>query len=1081
MRSGLKVEAAVERLDGLPEAGMVEAAAFSSPALGMRLKSGDLPVVAHLLDAMASVSAGDHEAILRLPVSLAAARWWPRRRTLLHIAAQIGRPGSIRALHTVGLALDAEEIDGTTPAHRAALKGHVGCLRVLHELGAGGSLSAPDTHGKTPAHFAAQRGHPDCLRVLHELGAGASFFIADRCGYIPAHRAAMNGHSSCLRALGDLGAGVLLSAATRTGVTPANLAARKGHDDSLRVLHELGAGVSFSIAELDGTTPAHRAARNGRPNCLRLLHVLGTGAPLAVLDRHGYSPANHAAIGGHPDCLRVIHSCTVQTAAHATLTAKFDGRRTKSSKFGGAYADFYDDGYTPAHQAARFGNKDCLHALHEAGCHSSFAEAAGHRASTPAMIAVAHGHTGCLRVLHAVAGPPAMVGDVGTGITLAHIASLSGQQCCLRALVELGEGASLSLADKGGSTPAYYAAKHGHPGCLEVLHVLGAGVSLSAVNNDGQSPAHVAVLHRHYDDPQEAVEARAKVLTLLHREGVPLDVPDFQGQTPAYLAASVGHDDCLVKMYHIGLSAFIAAGTSGPIPSHDEEKTPYTEVLRRLRELAIAASLGKTNLLNGKSPADIAGEGAHHECLIALHSLGVPTADTVTRIAQGSSGSAYWDPNGSRTLAHLEAAGVPISLKVKQQWLTTQLKLAVGDNPDESRVNLHANRASILEGLCDLLGVDPTSGQVGEHVAAGPLSVQFLDEHGVGDGVRRDWFENTVNEILDEQKGLFLSKDGGRTLQPNPHSKLAAGPDHLSYFALLGRIIGFALFHSEHIPAPWTTAFVKATFEYPIVLGDLESVDPELYRTKVAYIRDRTYATRDGMTLEDLELTFEADFSFEDYSAKGASAAKAIELKPDGASTAVTEDNRLEYLELLVNQRLIGDIQEQVSALRQGLDVFFKTPERPPHWQISLKEDFRRLCTPVDALLLLCGAGNIDLDDWEQNTAYTGELTASSSEARRFWNVVRSLTAAHQAKLLHFCTGSSRAPAAGFEALRGYNGRRHRFRLQLDDRGGDRLPTAATCFNTLKLPRYASEQQAREKIITAITSASGFDEGAVAE
>ena len=116
--------------------------AFSSPALGMRFAFGGLPVRAHLQHAMDSVSAGDEDAILRLPVSIAAARWWPRGRTLTHLAAQIGRPGSVRALHTLGLALDAEEIDGTTPAHRAALKGHVGCLRVLHELGAAGSLSA---------------------------------------------------------------------------------------------------------------------------------------------------------------------------------------------------------------------------------------------------------------------------------------------------------------------------------------------------------------------------------------------------------------------------------------------------------------------------------------------------------------------------------------------------------------------------------------------------------------------------------------------------------------------------------------------------------------------------------------------------------------------------------------------------------------------------------------------------------------------------------------------------------------------------------------------------------------------------
>ena len=56
-----------------------------------------------------------------------------------------------------------------------------------------------------------------------------------------------------------------------------------------------------------------------------------------------------------------------------------------------------------------------------------------------------------------------------------------------------------------------------------------------------------------------------------------------------------------------------------------------------------------------------------------------------------------------------------------------------------------------------------------------------------------------MKEMLDPGRGLFLSKDGGRTLQPNPHSATAAGLDHLSYFALLGRITGLALYHREAV------------------------------------------------------------------------------------------------------------------------------------------------------------------------------------------------------------------------------------------------------------------------------------------
>lgn len=54
-----------------------------------------------------------------------------------------------------------------------------------------------------------------------------------------------------------------------------------------------------------------------------------------------------------------------------------------------------------------------------------------------------------------------------------------------------------------------------------------------------------------------------------------------------------------------------------------------------------------------------------------------------------------------------------------------------------------------------------------------------------------------------------------------------------------------------------------------------------------------------------------------------------------------------------------------------------------------------------------------------------------------------------------------------------------------DRRPADRYlawyPAAQTCFNTLRLPRYESEQQTREQIVTTMTEAAGLDEGAVAE
>ena len=75
----------------------------------------------------------------------------------------------------------------------------------------------------------------------------------------------------------------------------------------------------------------------------------------------------------------------------------------------------------------------------------------------------------------------------------------------------------------------------------------------------------------------------------------------------------------------------------------------------------------------------------------------------------------------------------------------------------------------------------------------------------------------------------------------------------------------------------------------------------------------------------------------------------------------------------------------------------------------------------------------------------------------------------------------ARVPAAGFGSLMGFNGAQHRFELQRVEGGSARLPSAQTCFNTLRLPQYSSESELRQRLLLAISAAAGFEEDAVAQ
>ena len=327
-------------------------------------------------------------------------------------------------------------------------------------------------------------------------------------------------------------------------------------------------------------------------------------------------------------------------------------------------------------------------------------------------------------------------------------------------------------------------------------------------------------------------------------------------------------------------------------------------------------------------------------------------------------------------------------------------------------------------------------------------------------------FGQTIKEMVDPNRGLFRSLDRGRTLQPNPEAGDHA-PDHLAHFALLGRISGMALHHRESLDVSWSAAFLKAVLGYPITVDDVASVDPERcdnLRKMRGYSAEVLEAT--GLTFEHDTEVVQQDFVVDANKRRRVS----IELKPGGASIEVTPDNLEEYLQLYAEHHLVGAIREQVNAVRQGLGVFLDD---------ILMAKVRACCTVTEFQLMLCGTPEIDVDDWQASTKYRGGYSAGSDQVKWFWAEVRGMTPAERGQLLFFCTGSARAPATGFASLMGYHGQQQCFTIERDDRGVERPPTAATCFNTLKLPPYSSAQTLAAKLRLTFW-AEGFHEGAVA-
>ena len=397
----------------------------------------------------------------------------------------------------------------------------------------------------------------------------------------------------------------------------------------------------------------------------------------------------------------------------------------------------------------------------------------------------------------------------------------------------------------------------------------------------------------------------------------------------------------------------------------------------------------------------------------------------------------------------------------------TQVRFARERPAGQVGVDIHvvADRAHLINhGLFDIFGINPDTGEV--DAMPSDVQVTFHGEAAGGDGVRRDWLGEVTTHIVDPMRGLFRSDDGGRTLQPNPESG-CIHEDHLAHFALLGRLAGVALHHRELLNIKWTSAFIKVVLGWPLTVDDVASVDPEKWDN---LCKMRGYSAE---LLQSCGLTFALDTEVGqqdfDFGGGGKRRRVLIELKPDGASIDVTPDNLEEYLQLYAEHRLVGTIREQVNAVRQGLGVFLDE---------ALMAKLRACCTIAEFQLMLCGATEIDVDDWQASTKYRGGYSAGSNQVKWFWAVVHTMTPEEQGQLLFFCTGSARAPATGFVNLMGYGGQQHCFTIECDNRGTERPPTASTCFNTLKLPPYACAQTLAAKLRLTFW-AEGFNEEAV--
>ncbi|KAI1175220.1 hypothetical protein F4777DRAFT_340623 [Nemania sp. FL0916] len=370
-----------------------------------------------------------------------------------------------------------------------------------------------------------------------------------------------------------------------------------------------------------------------------------------------------------------------------------------------------------------------------------------------------------------------------------------------------------------------------------------------------------------------------------------------------------------------------------------------------------------------------------------------------------------------------------------------------------------------------------------------PIQITFVDqfdepEAGIdGGGVTKEFLTSITNDAFsperNESRTYFISNNQN-LLYPNPsifddtaaklHSQGAIeGSDEwrqvmsdlVKRYEFLGRIVGKCMYEGILIDISfasffllkWASSGQSTSTDYRANINDLRDLDLELYQGLMSL---KNYPG----DVADLSLDFTIADSVWDSSGHRRTISRP--LRKDGASIPVTNKDRPLYISYVANHRLVAQQYKQTKAFLRGLGTIIN-----PSWLSMFNQSELQRLIGGDS-------SEIDVEDLKRNTSYSG-LYAIGDDGQEhptichFWDVMRNLKDSERRDVLKYVTSTPRAPLLGFSQLK------PQFSIRDGGTDEERLPSASTCVNLLKLPVYKTAATLRAKLLYAVQSGAGFD------
>ena len=263
------------------------------------------------------------------------------------------------------------------------------------------------------------------------------------------------------------------------------------------------------------------------------------------------------------------------------------------------------------------------------------------------------------------------------------------------------------------------------------------------------------------------------------------------------------------------------------------------------------------------------------------------------------------------------------------------------------------------------------------------------------------------------------------TYVPNPSC------DKYSWYQFVGQLMG-AMFRSQE-----TLPLSLPQFLWKQLVGDNVSWLRDFVSIDSAEVK--LVSTIETMSHETFEESFSGALTFTAVNSNG----ETTSLIPNGEETLVTYGNRHDYCKLVKESRM-KESKAQIDAIYKGLTKV-------------IPAELLNLLTWQELEQKVCGNPEISVEALKKSSRYDSSL---SDRVKILWQALEKFSNEDRSRFLRFITGRRRLPCT----------------IYIDsDYSDGKLPTSATCSNTLYLPKYKNVDEAFDKLRYAAYNCIAID------